>query len=161
VFIATTLGVLPLLAPASLPRGDLRVFLLGGLLCFQDAAILLRPAPLGVTSVALLPAARSRLAGLGVGAAARRVEAGDRAFVRATYARLHGRLDKRNSAQRRRLEDLLRHAHVLLVPSRAESCGTVFAEAAAFGVPSLTTAVGGIPTAVPTFPVLVSKASAA
>jgi glycosyltransferase involved in cell wall biosynthesis len=65
-----------------------------------------------------------------------------------TYARLHGRLDKRNPEQRRRLEDLLRHAHVLFVPSRAENYGMVFCEAAAFGVPSLATAVGGIPAAV-------------
>ena len=65
-----------------------------------------------------------------------------------TYARLHGRLDKRDPEQRRRLEDLLRDAHVLFVPSLAENYGMTFCEAAAFGVPSLATAVGGIPTAV-------------
>jgi glycosyltransferase involved in cell wall biosynthesis len=65
-----------------------------------------------------------------------------------TYARLHGRLNKRIPEHRRQLEHLLRHAHVLFVPSRAENYGMVFCEAAAFGVPSLTTAVGGIPTAV-------------
>jgi glycosyltransferase involved in cell wall biosynthesis len=65
-----------------------------------------------------------------------------------TYARLHGRLNKRIPEHRRQLEDLLRHAHVLFVPSRAENYGMVFCEAAAFGVPSLTTAVGGIPSAV-------------
>jgi glycosyltransferase involved in cell wall biosynthesis len=65
-----------------------------------------------------------------------------------TYARLHGRLDKSNPKQRQRLEDLLRQAHVLFVPSLAENYGMVFCEAAGFGVPSLATAVGGIPTAV-------------
>jgi glycosyltransferase involved in cell wall biosynthesis len=65
-----------------------------------------------------------------------------------TYAHLHGRLDKRNPAQRQRLGDLLRHAHVLFVPSRAENYGMAFCEASAFGVPSLATAVGGIPAAV-------------
>ena len=65
-----------------------------------------------------------------------------------TYARLHGRLDKRNPEQRRQLEDLLRQAHFLFVPSRAENYGMVFCEAAAFGVPSLATSVGGIPAAV-------------
>jgi glycosyltransferase involved in cell wall biosynthesis len=64
------------------------------------------------------------------------------------YARLHGRLDKRRPEQRRRLEGLLRQAHVLFVPSLAENYGMVFCEAAAFGVPSLATAVGGIPAAV-------------
>jgi glycosyltransferase involved in cell wall biosynthesis len=65
-----------------------------------------------------------------------------------TYARLHGRLNKRVPEQRRRLEDLLRQAHVLFVPSLAENYGMAFCEAAAFGVPSLATAVGGIPSAV-------------
>jgi glycosyltransferase involved in cell wall biosynthesis len=64
------------------------------------------------------------------------------------YARLHGRLDKRHPDHRRQLEGLLRHAHVLFVPSLAENYGMVFCEAAGFGVPSLATAVGGIPTAV-------------
>jgi glycosyltransferase involved in cell wall biosynthesis len=64
------------------------------------------------------------------------------------YARLHGRLNKRIPEQRRQLEDLLRHAHVLFVPSRAENYGMVFCEAAGFGVPSLASAVGGISSAV-------------
>ncbi|MGH7503041.1 MAG: glycosyltransferase, partial [Longimicrobiales bacterium] len=34
------------------------------------------------------------------------------------------------------------------VPSRAENYGIVFCEAAAFGVPSVTTDIGGIPTIV-------------
>jgi glycosyltransferase involved in cell wall biosynthesis len=64
------------------------------------------------------------------------------------YARLHGRLNKNIPEQRRQLESLLRHAHVLFVPSRAENYGMVFCEAAGFGVPSLASAVGGITAAV-------------
>lgn len=60
----------------------------------------------------------------------------------------HGLLDKRNPAERERFEALLRRAHLFFVPSRAENYGMAFCEAAAFGVPSLTTAVGGIPTIV-------------
>jgi glycosyltransferase involved in cell wall biosynthesis len=39
-------------------------------------------------------------------------------------------------------------AHFHILPSRAECCGLGLAEASSFGVPSLTTSVGGIPTAI-------------
>jgi glycosyltransferase involved in cell wall biosynthesis len=39
-------------------------------------------------------------------------------------------------------------AHLVFVPSRAEAFGITFCEAAAYGVPSLTSDVGGIPTIV-------------
>jgi glycosyltransferase involved in cell wall biosynthesis len=64
------------------------------------------------------------------------------------YARSHGLLDRKQPDQRRRLEDLFARAHFLFVPSLAENYGMVFSEAAAFGVPSVTTNVGGIPTIV-------------
>ena len=38
--------------------------------------------------------------------------------------------------------------HVLLLPTRAECFGVVFAEAAAFALPSISTRVGGVPDAV-------------
>jgi glycosyltransferase involved in cell wall biosynthesis len=41
---------------------------------------------------------------------------------------------------------LLAESHFLILPSRAEAFGIVFCEAASFGVPSIATAVGGIPT---------------
>ncbi|MEW6305327.1 MAG: glycosyltransferase, partial [Verrucomicrobiota bacterium] len=41
-----------------------------------------------------------------------------------------------------------KQAHFLIVPSRAEAYGIVFCEASSFGIPSLTTNVGGIPTVV-------------
>jgi glycosyltransferase involved in cell wall biosynthesis len=39
-------------------------------------------------------------------------------------------------------------AHFLLLPTRAEAFGNVFSEASAFGVPSVATRTGGVPTAV-------------
>jgi glycosyltransferase involved in cell wall biosynthesis len=64
------------------------------------------------------------------------------------YARLHGVLNKRNPEAWRQLEGLLAQAHFLFVPSRAENYGMVFCEAAAYGVPSIATNTGGIPTIV-------------
>lgn len=60
----------------------------------------------------------------------------------------HGLLSKADEAQRARIEDLLLQSHFLFVPSRAEAYGMVFCEAAAFGLPSVSTDVGGIPTMV-------------
>jgi glycosyltransferase involved in cell wall biosynthesis len=64
------------------------------------------------------------------------------------FVRHHGSLDPGNAEQRSRLAALFRSAHLLFVPSRAEAFGLVFAEASAFGVPSISTAVGGIPGAI-------------
>lgn len=60
------------------------------------------------------------------------------------YARNHGFLDKSRPQERRRLEQLYARAHFLCVPSRAENFGLAFCEAAANGVPSIATAVGGV-----------------
>lgn len=46
------------------------------------------------------------------------------------------------------LKLLYTETHLLLVPSRAECCANVFAEANAFGVPCITTYVGGITEAI-------------
>ena len=46
------------------------------------------------------------------------------------------------------IRKLFSEAHFLIVPSRAECFGLVFAEASAHGVPSLSAATGGIPTVV-------------
>ena len=59
-----------------------------------------------------------------------------------------GFLDKRDPAQVARYESLLARSHLLLVPSRAEAFGIVYAAASAYGVPSLARRVGGVPTAV-------------
>ena len=57
-------------------------------------------------------------------------------------------VDKTTAAGRARLADLYRASTFLIVPSSAEAYGLVFAEAAAFAVPSLSHRVGGIPTVV-------------
>ena len=58
----------------------------------------------------------------------------------------HGLLDKRQDAHLTRLQNLLSTCHVFFTPSRAEAYGMSFCEASAWAMPSLTTAVGGIPT---------------
>jgi glycosyltransferase involved in cell wall biosynthesis len=45
-------------------------------------------------------------------------------------------------------EDALLHSHFLILPSRAEHCAIALSEANSYGVPCLTTDVGGIPTIV-------------
>lgn len=45
-----------------------------------------------------------------------------------------------------RINNLIAQSHFLVVPSRAETYGNVFCEANSFGVPSISTNVGGIPT---------------
>lgn len=62
--------------------------------------------------------------------------------------RTHGFVSKATAEGREKLRALLLNAHFLFVPSLAECYGLVFAEASAFGVPSIARATGGIPTAV-------------
>lgn len=57
-------------------------------------------------------------------------------------------LDKNYPQHRQRLNQLLQQSHFLLLPSRAECYGIALCEANAFGLPVLTTAVGGISTIV-------------
>lgn len=57
-------------------------------------------------------------------------------------------LDKNHPQHRQRLNQLLQQSHFLLLPSRAECYGIVLCEANAFGLPVLSTAVGGISTIV-------------
>lgn len=60
----------------------------------------------------------------------------------------HGFLNKAIPAQKIKLERLLTDSHFLLVPSKAEAFGVVFAEASAWAIPSVSFHLGGIPTAV-------------
>jgi glycosyltransferase involved in cell wall biosynthesis len=60
----------------------------------------------------------------------------------------HGFVDKSTDEGRALLQRLYSGAHFLIHPARAECFGVVFSEAAAHGVVSLATRVGGIPTAV-------------
>ncbi|MEM1372009.1 MAG: glycosyltransferase family 4 protein [Pseudomonadota bacterium] len=59
-----------------------------------------------------------------------------------------GWIDKNDPSGDATLGRLLAQSHVLLLPTRAECFGVVFAEAAAFGVPSVATKTGGVTTAV-------------
>jgi glycosyltransferase involved in cell wall biosynthesis len=59
-----------------------------------------------------------------------------------------GFVDKRTPAGMDRVKDLLANSHFLILPSRAECYGIVFAEANSFGVPVLASNVGGIPTVI-------------
>jgi len=60
----------------------------------------------------------------------------------------HGFLNKGIPAQKTKLTRLLTSSHFLIVPSKAEAFGVVFAEASAWAIPSVSFHVGGIPTAV-------------
>lgn len=64
------------------------------------------------------------------------------------FVHLPGFISKRTEAGRRRLTQLIEEAHFLILPTRAEAFGIVFCEASAYGVPSLTHRIGGIPSAV-------------
>jgi glycosyltransferase involved in cell wall biosynthesis len=64
------------------------------------------------------------------------------------YVHCHGFISKHNPEANLKLQTLLSESHFLFVPSRAEAYGIVFCEANAFGVPCLTTHVGGIGTVI-------------
>ena len=59
-----------------------------------------------------------------------------------------GFLNKNVPAERARLEEHLRTADLLLLPTRFEAYGIVLCEAAAYGLPVLATRTGGIPSIV-------------
>ncbi len=60
----------------------------------------------------------------------------------------HGFISKHSEEGIKSLEHLFNSSHFLILPSRYECFGIVFAEASSFGLPSLASRVGGIPTAV-------------
>jgi glycosyltransferase involved in cell wall biosynthesis len=64
------------------------------------------------------------------------------------FVKVIGFVDKATQAGREQINRLFRESHFLIVPSRAECYGIVFCEASSFGVPCISTNVGGIPTAV-------------
>lgn len=64
------------------------------------------------------------------------------------YIKCHGFISKRTPEGLQKMLQLLRESHFLFVPSRAEAYGIVFCEANAFGLPCLTSYVGGIATVV-------------
>jgi glycosyltransferase involved in cell wall biosynthesis len=64
------------------------------------------------------------------------------------YVKVAGHIPNSTAEGSARLRELFSEAHFFVMPSRAESFGHVFCEASSFGVPSIATNVGGIPTAV-------------
>lgn len=60
----------------------------------------------------------------------------------------HGFISKSTTEGLDKLKSLYNKSHFLLVPSIAEAFGVVFAEANSFGVPAISTNVGGIPSAI-------------
>ncbi len=60
----------------------------------------------------------------------------------------HGFISKSTREGTEKLNSLYNKCHFLLVPSKAEAFGIVFAEANSFGVPGISTNVGGIPSAI-------------
>jgi glycosyltransferase involved in cell wall biosynthesis len=65
-----------------------------------------------------------------------------------SFVKLYGFISKRTEEGQDLLDKLFKESHFLILPSRAECYGLVFAEASSFGLPSLATDVGGIPTAI-------------
>lgn len=65
-----------------------------------------------------------------------------------SYVKSLGYVSKRTPEGLEKISQLLRESHFLFVPSRAEAFGIVFCEANAFGLPCLTSYVGGISTIV-------------
>lgn len=61
---------------------------------------------------------------------------------------VRGYVDKSTIEGRRELDDLFAGSHFLVMPSRAECFGIVFCEAGSFGLPSIASTAGGIPSVV-------------
>jgi glycosyltransferase involved in cell wall biosynthesis len=64
------------------------------------------------------------------------------------WVQVEGFVSKRTKVGAARLAELYARSHFLVMPSNAEAFGLVYAEAAAFGVPSVATRTGGVPTVV-------------
>lgn len=61
---------------------------------------------------------------------------------------MHGLIDKNIPANQEKIADMFKNAHFHVLMSRFECCAHALMEAAAFGVPSVSTNTGGIPSAV-------------
>ena len=64
------------------------------------------------------------------------------------YATNYGFISKKTEQGRQKLIELFEEAHFFILPTISEPFGIVFAEASSFGLPSLATKTGGIPTVV-------------
>ncbi|MEA3444550.1 MAG: glycosyltransferase family 4 protein [Bacteroidota bacterium] len=64
------------------------------------------------------------------------------------YVKLYPFLSKNTEEGRNTMDKLMSGSHFFILPSKAECYGSVFGEASSFGLPSLATKVGGIPSAI-------------
>lgn len=64
------------------------------------------------------------------------------------YVDVRGFLDASTHQGAQQLWEIMNRSHVVVLPVQAEAFGLVFAEASAFGIPSLAPATGGVTTAV-------------
>jgi len=64
------------------------------------------------------------------------------------FVKLYGFVSKKSHAGRMLLNQLFAQSHFFILPTLADCFGVVFAEASSFGLPSLASQVGGVPTAV-------------
>lgn len=64
--------------------------------------------------------------------------------VKSTAMRVLPFLNKNKPDDAKKLSDLMRDSDMLFVPTRAECYGIVFCEASGYGLPSITTATGGV-----------------
>jgi len=64
------------------------------------------------------------------------------------WVKVHGPLRKDNPQQAAILRNLFESCDFFILPTRADAFGIVYGEAAAFGVPSIASNVGGVPEAV-------------
>ena len=64
------------------------------------------------------------------------------------FVKLHGFVSKKSPEGRMLLNKLFTQSQFFILPTRADCFGVVFSEASSFGLPSLATQVGGVPTAV-------------
>jgi len=62
------------------------------------------------------------------------------------YIRSLGFISKSAAEGKERIKKLLSESHFLILPTRAECAGIVFCEASAYGLPSITSDVGGVST---------------
>ncbi len=64
------------------------------------------------------------------------------------FVRSHGFVSKNSDRGRELLDRLYRESHFFILPTRFEAYGIVFVEAASYGLPSLASRTGGVPTIV-------------
>jgi glycosyltransferase involved in cell wall biosynthesis len=64
------------------------------------------------------------------------------------FAINHGYISKSTQAGMEKINQIMSDCHFLLLPTKAECYGLVFCEAGSFGLPSIATNVGGIPSVI-------------